>query len=43
LETAIVHALVKQLDAQMETSNGDAGMKVSIARATFTSHMSEAA
>ena len=37
LGTAIVKALVKQLDARMEVVSSRAGMSVSITRATFTS------
>jgi chemotaxis protein methyltransferase CheR len=35
LGTAIVKALVRQLDAQMETSSTPAGMSIAITRATF--------
>ncbi|WID97204.1 histidine kinase dimerization/phosphoacceptor domain -containing protein [Bosea vestrisii] len=43
LGTAIVQALVKQLDAAMDTVSGRDGMKISITRATFTSNMPRAA
>jgi two-component sensor histidine kinase len=43
LGTAIVEALVKQLGAVMETASGPDGVKISITRATFTSHMPQAA
>ncbi len=43
LGTAIVQALVKQLGAQMETTSGETGTAVSIAHATFTSRLPEAA
>lgn len=42
LGTAIVQALVKQLDAVMDTSSGTEGMKISITRASFTSRMPSA-
>ncbi|NGO50932.1 sensor histidine kinase [Allomesorhizobium camelthorni] len=43
LGTAIVQALVKQLNAEFESVSGADGMKISITRATFTSHMPQAA
>lgn len=43
LGTAIVQALVKQLNAVMEVVSGGDGMTISITRATFTSHMPRAA
>lgn len=43
LGTAIVQALVKQLDAVMEAPSGTDGMKISITRASFTSRMPSAA
>jgi len=43
LGTNIVEALAKQLGAQIETGTSDTGMRVSITRATFTSHMPQAA
>ena len=44
LGTAIVQALVKQLDALMEVVRaGPAGMKVSITRANFASRIADAA
>jgi two-component sensor histidine kinase len=43
LGTAIVQALVKQLNAVMEVVSGSDGMTISITRATFTSHMPRAA
>lgn len=43
LGTAIVQALVKQLDAVMDVASGSDGMTISITRATFTSHMPRAA
>ena len=43
LGTAIVQALVKQLDAVMETISDSSGTKVSITRAVFKSHTSRAA
>lgn len=42
LGSAIVDALVKQLDARMETLSSPAGLSVSVTRATFTSHMPQA-
>lgn len=42
LGSAIVEALVKQLDARMETTSGPAGLSVSVIRATFKSHMPQA-
>jgi chemotaxis protein methyltransferase CheR len=38
LGTSIIEALAKQLDAKVVRSNGE-GMKISVARATFKSHM----
>lgn len=43
LGTAIVRALVKQLDAHMETGNSSSGMSISIARATFQPRTAKAA
>lgn len=43
LGTAIVVALAKQLDAQMATETSDAGMKVSVTKASFKSHLPQAA
>lgn len=43
LGTAIVQALVKQLDAVMEAPSGVGGMKIAITRASFTSRMPSAA
>ena len=43
LGTAIVKALVSQLDARMEVVSGTAGMSVSITGATFASQMPQAA
>jgi two-component sensor histidine kinase len=43
LGTAIVKALVQQLDAQMEVVSDASGTKVAITRATFTSQMPTAA
>lgn len=43
LGTAIVQALVKQLDAVMEAPSGIEGVKISITRASFTSRMPSAA
>ena len=43
LGTAIVQALVKQLGAIVETVSGSDGTKISVTRATFTSHMPQAA
>ncbi|MGO4669411.1 sensor histidine kinase [Bosea sp. 2RAB26] len=43
LGTAIVQALVKQLDAVMEAQSGAGGMKISITRASFISRMPSAA
>lgn len=42
LGTAIVQALVKQLDAVMDTPSGTGGMTISITRASFTSRMPSA-
>jgi two-component sensor histidine kinase len=42
LGTAIVQALVKQMDAQLETTSSEIGMSVAITQATFTSHMPRA-
>jgi two-component sensor histidine kinase len=42
LGTAIVQALVKQMDAQLETTSSAVGMSVAITQATFTSHMPRA-
>src|SRR5690606_28106623 len=39
LGTAIVKALVAQLDAQMETTSGASGLNVSITKASFTPHI----
>jgi chemotaxis protein methyltransferase CheR len=43
LGTAIVQALVKQLDAVMEAQSGAGGMKISVTRASFISRMPSAA
>ncbi len=43
LGTAIVQALVKQLGAVIDITSASSGMKVSIVRATFTSHLPQAA
>jgi chemotaxis protein methyltransferase CheR len=43
LGTAIVQALVKQLDAVTDVVSGSDGMTISITRATFRSHMPRAA
>jgi two-component sensor histidine kinase len=43
LGTAIVQALVKQLNAVVEVSSSPAGMSIAITCATFTSHMPRAA
>ena len=43
LGTTIVNALAKQLDAQVELDGGDSGLKVSITRATFASHLPQVA
>ena len=43
LGTAIVKALVNQLDARLEDISGEAGMSVSITRTSFESHMPQAA
>lgn len=43
LGTAIVRALVRQLDAQMETENSSSGMSIAISRATFQPRTAEAA
>lgn len=43
LGTAIVQALVKQLDAVIDIVSDAAGLKVSVTRATFTSRMPRAA
>ena len=43
LGTAIIEALVRQLDAQMDVASSASGTKVSITRATFTSRMPHAA
>jgi two-component sensor histidine kinase len=43
LGTVIVQALVKQLDARIESQNASTGLSVAITRATFTSHMPQAA
>jgi two-component sensor histidine kinase len=43
LGTAIVQALVKQLDAVMETITGSSGTKISVTRAVFKSHAAHAA
>jgi two-component sensor histidine kinase len=42
LGSAIVDALVKQLEARIETISSPAGLSVSVTRATFTSHMPQA-
>ena len=43
LGTAIVQALVKQLNAVMDVVSGPEGMKISITRSTFPSRMPRAA
>jgi chemotaxis protein methyltransferase CheR len=43
LGTAIIEALVRQLDARMDIASNATGTKVSITRATFTSRMPQAA
>jgi two-component sensor histidine kinase len=43
LGTAIVAALVKQLDAQLEVVSSPAGTAISVTRATFTSRLPKAA
>jgi chemotaxis protein methyltransferase CheR len=43
LGTAIVQALVKQLNAVMDVVSGTEGVKISITRSTFTSRMPRAA
>ena len=43
LGTTIVNALAKQLDARVATISVDAGLRVSIERASFVSHLPEAA
>jgi chemotaxis protein methyltransferase CheR len=43
LGTAIVQALVKQLDARMDVASSASGTNVSITRATFTSRMAQVA
>jgi two-component sensor histidine kinase len=43
LGTAIVKALVRQLDAQMEVASGPTGMSISVSRATFQPRDSQAA
>ncbi len=43
LGTAIIEALVRQLDARMDVASNSSGTKVSITRATFTSRMPYAA
>jgi chemotaxis protein methyltransferase CheR len=43
LGTTIVNALAKQLEAQVESDGGDKGLKVSITRASFASHLPQAA
>jgi chemotaxis protein methyltransferase CheR len=43
LGTAIVQALVKQLNAVMEVVSGTEGVKISITRSTFPSRMTQAA
>jgi chemotaxis protein methyltransferase CheR len=42
LGSAIVDALVKQLEARMETTSSPAGLSVSVTHATFTSHLHQA-
>ena len=39
LGTTIVNALAKQLDARVELDGSDTGLRVSITRATFASHL----
>jgi chemotaxis protein methyltransferase CheR len=43
LGTTIVSALAKQLDARVELDGGDAGLRVSITRGSFASHLPQAA
>ena len=43
LGTNIVKALAQQLDATIDTTTSDAGMSISITRATFTSRLPKAA
>jgi two-component sensor histidine kinase len=43
LGTAIVEALVKQLDARMDIVTGKTGTTIAVTRATFTSRMPKAA
>ena len=43
LGTTIVNALAKQLEARVELDGGDGGLKVSITRASFASHLPQAA
>jgi len=43
LGTVIVRALVKQLEARMDTESGPGGVRVAITRASFTSKMPQAA
>jgi chemotaxis protein methyltransferase CheR len=43
LGTVIVRALVKQLDARMEVTSAEAGLKVEITRAAFTARLPAAA
>jgi len=38
-----VRALVKQLEARMDTESGPGGVRVAITRASFTSKMPQAA
>jgi two-component sensor histidine kinase len=42
LGTTIVNALAKQLDARVELDGGNSGLRVSITRASFTSHLPSA-
>ena len=43
LGTAIVEALVKQLDARIDITTGATGTTIAVTRATFTSRMPKAA
>ncbi|MER8422096.1 sensor histidine kinase, partial [Mesorhizobium sp. M1329] len=43
LGTAIVEALVKQLEARIDTVTGNTGTTIAVTRATFTSRMPKAA
>jgi chemotaxis protein methyltransferase CheR len=43
LGTVIVQALVKQLEARLEITSSDAGLRVAVTRSRFSSHMPQAA